>query len=218
MKHLRSAIASAAILLLLLVMVVPCPPPSRAAQSSELGTLKVTKTVPSVTFSNKVTIVLTILNNGSLPVANIEIYEYFNPSFTLQGGATLQQRNGTALLPLTQSTTVTQVQAIIDPPPPDSLEPGESMTLTYTELAAGSGDFQVPPSLVWFTYMIGSAEVKASYYSNGVVIHIPSATEKIAIQFYPYVLAAATFTITMIILVWARRQLSLVDRKRFSRN
>lgn len=194
-----------------------CTAGAASGPQSERGTISAVKTVPSVSPSNKVTIVLTITNNGSLPVTGIEIYEYFNPTFTLSGDVTITQPNGTSVLTLAQSNTVTQVQAIIDPPPPDSLRPKESMTLRYMEVAAGPGDFQVPPALVWFTYNVGSTETKASLYSNGIVVHIANATEKLVALIFPYVMAGTTFTATMLILMWSRRQLAMLERKKLSR-
>ena len=192
-------------------------PLAAAGPAPEVGSIKVAKSVPSITLDNKLTILLTIRNNGSVPVSGIEIYEYFNPSFTLQGGGTITHPSGSVTLPLAQSNTVTQVQAIIDPPSPNSLQPGQSMTLKYTEVAAGPGDFQVPPDLIWYTYTIASSDIKSSLYSNGITIHIPSQAEKLIFVVYPYILAAATFTVTLTILLWARRQLNLVDKKKFSR-
>lgn len=205
--------------MLLSLPALPTLPISAASAPAgfQIATLKTVKSVPSVSLENKITIVLTITDNSSVPVSSIEVYEYFNPSFTMVGNVKVTEPSGTSTVAVPQTTTVTQVQAIIDPPLPDSLNPGQSVTISYVELAAGPGDFQVPPALTWFTFSVGPTEIRSSVYSNGVVVHIPNQMEKVILLVYPYVMAATAFTVTLTILVWVRNRLSKVDAKKLSR-
>jgi len=191
-----------------------CPARS-SAQSSQTGTITVTKTAPSVT-SQGVTVLLTIKNNGSIPINNFQIYEYFNTAFVSAGNGVITTPSGQSTFTITVSRLASTSQQIIVPPPPDTLNPGQKMSIQYTE-SAPAGDYTVPQALVWYSYTVSGSTTTANVYSNSLFVHIPSQFEAVVRDFYPYILAITAFFATMTILLWARSRLAKLGRRNLFR-
>ncbi len=187
-------------------------PVQAATNSPAVGTIQVTKTIPGISLNNEVSVLLTIKNNGTVPVFDLQIYEYMNANLGVRGGISLQGPSTKSTVPVGSGGLVSINQVIIDAPPPSTLLPGQTMTLRYTQVAPKAGDFQIPTSLVWFSYIYGGSTIRLSIYSNGLLVHVPNDVEKAALQLYPYILSAATFTSTFTILLWARKKLGRLKK------
>lgn len=183
-----------------------------ATNTPAVGTLKVSKTIPGVSLNNEVSVLLTIQNNGTVPVFDLQIYEYMNANLGVRGGISLKGPSTKSIVPVGSGGLVSINQVIIDAPPPSTLLPGQTMTLRYTQVAPKAGDFQIPTSLVWFSYVYGGSTIRLSIYSNGLLVHVPNDVEKATLQVYPYILSAATFTSTFTILLWARKKLGRLKK------
>lgn len=173
-----------------------------------VGTVKVTKSIPAVSLDDRVSVVLTVENNGTVPLFDLQVYEYLNAKLLVQGSMAVRGPSGVSEVPLAPGGLASVAQVIVDAPPPNTLMPGQKLTLSYTQVAPRAGDFQIPTSLVWYSYKYAESTIRASVYSNGLMLHVPNEFEKDALQVYPYVLSATTFTSTITVLLWARRKLA----------
>jgi hypothetical protein len=189
-------------------------PPSApsAANSPAVGSLRVIKTIPGVSVNDEISVLLTIQNNGTVPVFDLQIYEYMNSNLNVRGSIVVQGPSTRSTVSVGSGGLVSINQVIVDPPPPNTLMPGEKMTLSYTQVAPKAGDFQIPTSLVWFSYIYVGSTIRLSLYSNGQLVHVLNDYEKATLQIYPYVLAGATFSSTITILLWTRKKLGKLKR------
>jgi hypothetical protein len=187
-------------------------PLTALAQSGVVGSLKVTKSIPRVTSDNRITVLITIENNGSVPIYDLQVFEYFNTNLRAEGSALLTQPSGKSEISLAATEVATRVQVIIDPPRPNLLMPGEKLTIEYTQYSPRGGDFTLPPALTWFSYQFDRSTVRLSFYSNGLIVHVPNEFEKAFLTVYPYVLSATAFTTTFTILLWARKRLKTLRK------
>jgi len=204
-------VAGSAILLLL---TMPTIFAVAQVEKPQLGTIQVTKSIAKTTLDNQVTLLVTVLNNGTIPVFDIEVYEYLNPSLQAHGNATITQPSGQSQIPISGGTVATAVQVIIDPPPPNTLSPRQQLTIEYTQRAPDSGDFRIPASLAWYSFQRGGTTIRLNIYSNGLILHVPNGIEKAVAIIYPYVLAATGLVVTVTILIWARDKLSNSKKRR----
>ncbi len=187
-------------------------PAHSASTDQPLGSIKVTKSVPSVSLNNEISVTLTIQNNGTIPVFDLEIYEYMNANLQVRGNIEVNELSANSAVPVASGGVTSVAQVIVDPPPPNTLMPGEKMTLKYVQIAPKAGDFQIPTSLIWFSFKYGGSTIRSSIYSNGLMVHVPNDFEKAIFLIYPYVLAAATFSSTITILLWARTKLAKLKK------
>jgi hypothetical protein len=187
---------------------------SAAAQNQQppTATLKVTKSIPSVSLDDVATFQLVVENNGTVPVFDIEVYEYINTALQPTSSIVITTPTGQSTNPLSTGGVATASQVIVDAPPPASLMPGQSLNLQYKMRAPNSGDFQVPASIAWFSYLLDKSTIRTNYYSNGLLLHIPNGYEKAIIIVYPYVISVTAFAATVTVLLWARGKLQ--KRKR----
>ncbi len=212
MSKFRHTFILVVILTGVLVMLSVNTIPVHAATSPAVGTIKVMKSVPGVSLSDEISVVLTIQNNGTVPVFDLQVYEYMNANLPVKGGITIEGQSRESVVQVAPGGLTSVAQVIVDPPPPNTLMPGEKITLKYTQVAPKPGDFQIPTSLVWYSYNYGGSIIRLSVYSNGLLVHVLNYAEKAAFQIYPYILSAATFSSTMMILLWARRKLARLKR------
>lgn len=194
------------------IIVLMAFPVHAQPQSTQVATIKVTKSIPTITLDDRVTFLLTIENNGSYPVFDLEVFEYLNQKLQPQGNAVITAPFGKSEFPMASAGVGSAAQVIIDPPPPNTLLPGQTMTIEYKQLAPSSGDFQVPAALTWYSYKLGSSTIRLNFYSNGLILHIPNGYEKTVLIIYPYVLSITAFAITLTILFWARNRLGKINR------
>jgi len=190
-----------------LLLTVLTPVVRAQNQNAPLATLLVTKSIQSVSTDDVATFRLSIQNNGTVPVFDVEVYEYMNTALQSVGDIRVSTPEGQNTVGLATGSFGTPSQVIVDPPPPASLMPGQSLTLEYKMRAPHSGDFQVPASLAWFSYLRDRSTIRSNYYSNGLLLHIAGGFEKVIIKVYPYVLSVTTFAATLTVLFWARGKL-----------
>jgi len=171
-------------------------------QTGELGSLKVSKRAQVINGQGLVLTTLTVENNGSVPVLDLEVFEYFNIDFQLGKNVTLIKNSTVIEQPVKRAAGN---QFIV--PLAQSLQPGQKVTLQYLSSSFKTGDSQVPSSLVWFSYQYGASTVRTSIYSNALLVHIPNATEQFVIRATPYIVSVASGIITFIALNNLRRYL-----------
>lgn len=190
-----------------LILALSIPFTFAQAQPQQVASLKLAKSITGVSPDDVVSFQLMVENNGTVPVIDVEVYEYLNTALNGVGSIAVTSPAGDASFPMSSSGLATAAQVIVDPPPPASLNPGQSLTLQYKMHAPSPGDFQVPADLVWFSYLRGGSTIRSNYYSNGLILHVPNGYEKVVILIYPYVLSILTFTAVVTILFWARGRL-----------
>jgi hypothetical protein len=168
----------------------------------ELGSLHVTKKARVVTDQKWVITALTITNNSSVPVFDVEVFEYFNTNFTLAGNATWRFRDEVFLTPLGRPVLGQFIISFHR-----ALGPGDTLTLEYASLAPRSGDFRILPSLVWFSHFYGLSELRSNIYSNGLLVRIPSSLELAVTGGIPYIISVASGVVTFFALYNLRKHL-----------
>ncbi|MBI2183722.1 MAG: hypothetical protein HYU39_02055 [Thaumarchaeota archaeon] len=165
-------------------------------------TIQVSKSVPSVTTQGRVLTALAIKNNSTEEIFGIEVQEYFNTAFILEGNVTVRSKDQTLIYQIGRPSVN---QFIL--PFGSRVSPGETVGLEYWSNTITSGDFQVPASLVFFTYQSGSGPLRKSIYSNALLVHIPTAFERAATELIPYFVSVASVVITSMAILNLRRTL-----------
>lgn len=195
------------IIVILFLFAASVPVAFAQNQVAPLATLQVTKSIHSVSADDVATLRLVVMNNGTVPVFDIEIFEYMNTALLSASDIQLTAPDGQNTIGLPTGGFGTPAQVIVDPPPPASLQPGQRLSLEYKMHAPHPGDFQIPASLAWFSYLHDKSTIRSNYYSNGLTLHIPGGIERVIIIAFPFVISAATFMVTITILLWARGRL-----------
>ncbi|MBI2936862.1 MAG: hypothetical protein HYY22_01515 [Thaumarchaeota archaeon] len=176
-----------------------------SAQIDEkLGTIAARKSVVKVTDDGWILTQLEVKNNGSVPVFKIEIYEYYNPAFTLGKNVTIEY-NG---IERVQSIPAASGgQFILEINEPSKIEPGQSFTIHYWSRSEKSGDFQIPTSIVWYSFTFKENLLRQNIFSNGLLTHVKGQLEQAIDQILPYAVSIAAFTATLLVLDYMRRNL-----------
>jgi len=176
-----------------------------SAQSDEkLGTVAARKSVVTVTDDGWILTQLEVKNNGSVPVFKIEIYEYYNSAFTLGKNVTIKY-NGVEHVQGIPATSGGQF--ILEVNDPSQLEPGQSFYIQYWSRSEKSGDFQIPTSIVWYSFSFKGNLLRQNMFSNGLLTHVKGQLEQAIDQILPYAVSIAAFTATLLVLDYMRRNL-----------
>ncbi len=184
------ALTSIAVLLVSTLVFSPTLP---LLAQEELGSLKAIKTAQKVITQGRVLTQLTVTNNGSIPIFEIEFFEYYNQAFTLDKTATLTTPVQVRTFPIEGTgASMGGSQFILQLGPNLVLLPGQSVTLEYWSEAPAPGDFLYPASLVWFSYRFGVSTIRSNMYSNGFIVHVPNQFEALIAAVIPYVVATAS--------------------------
>lgn len=182
------------IFVLLLLLSLASLDQSSYGQEGRLGSVHVSKSVPRVTPEGLLLTSLLIRNNGSVPIFDLEDYEYYNKKLTVADNVTIRFGERLFVHPSGRPTGGQFIVPLIG-----SLAPGETVAIEYWSSSQASGDFPIPPSLLWFSYRYDSTIIRSNTYSNGFIIRVPNPLERTAVQMIPYVVSIASF----IIILWA---------------
>ena len=181
------------------------------SDSPQIGTLKISKKVTDLDTDGSVEITVEIHNNSTVPIYELEVFEYYPPEFVLPASASIAHESfvGSAGIPPRLETGVTgaQAQFIVTFPPSEVLLPGETATLSYRAQAPSTGNFQIPTSLIWYSYTYSQTLVRSNVYSNGLLVHIPNEFELAANSAIPYAVAIMTFGGTVAVFLKIRKYL-----------
>ncbi len=175
-----------------------------AQEGERLGSVSVRKSVAKVTDAGWILTNLEVKNNGSIPIFRIEIYEYYNAVFLLGENVTVKHGNKEYMgsIPVASAG-----QFILQIAEPAELNVEETLSIRYWSRSAESGDFQVPTSLVWYSYSYGGNLLRTNIYSNGLLVHVKGELEQTVDRVLPYMIAAAVFVVTLFVLNYMRRNL-----------
>ncbi|MFQ6011973.1 MAG: hypothetical protein ACE5KG_07355 [Nitrososphaerales archaeon] len=216
MSSLSSGILVGALLaIIVFIMIGPPIHDSRAADELK-GSVNVTKGVVDVTLEGRVILHILVVNNGSLPVDNLEIYDFFQQNILDIADSTLIfDGKEQEILPLMgpASTGSISSQVIFVLPPKMTIFPGETAIIRYTVGTPGEGSYFVPPALVWYSFDTGSSSSRTFIYTNGVNVEIPTYLLRLLIVLFPYILAITSFTFMTYIIFWARKQFKRTEEK-----
>ena len=162
------------------------------------------KSVVKVTDLGWILTKLEIINNGSVPVFTLEIYEYYNPGFTLGDNLTIKYVNTVTTKEISGNYAGQIIIPIIHPV---QLKAGESLEVMYWCRSHASGDFQIPASLVWYSFNYGENLIRTNILTGGLIVHVKSGLEQALDQALPYLISSVVFIITLIVLDYMRRNL-----------
>ncbi|MFQ6134552.1 MAG: hypothetical protein ACE5KU_01900 [Nitrososphaerales archaeon] len=198
MKRFRNLLAVVSFIGLLSTSLVS------AQERDLLADVVARKSVMEVTDSGWILTRLEITNNSSVPVFRIEIYEYYNPSFVLGDNFTVKYGDKDVIRGIPSASGG---QFIIQINDPEQLEAGESLEIRYWSRSLASGDFQVPTSVVWYSFDYEGNLIRTNVFSNGLLVHVKGELERTVDQALPYVISGVAFVITLIVLDYMRRNL-----------
>ncbi len=139
-----------------------------AQESASLAEVVARKSVVEVTDSGWVLTRLEVRNNGSVPVFRLEIYEYYNSNFILGDNFTLKYRDKETVRRISSASGGQFIVSITDP---EQLQAGESLEILYWSRSLASGDFQVPNSLVWYSFNYEENLIRLNVLSDGRLVH-----------------------------------------------
>jgi len=154
---------------------------------------------------------LEVTNNAESPMFKIEIYEYFNELFELGDNITIISGD---ILVTNTMPAASGGQFILQLHFPQQLESNETFKIRYWTRSQKSGDFQVPQSLIWYSFNYQGNEIRQNIYSNGRIVHIRSYIESIVEDTFPYIIAGVTFVTTLLLLRYIRKNLGNVVEKK----
>lgn len=175
-----------------------------AQERDILAEVNASKSVIEVTDSGWILTRLTVRNNSSAPVFRIEVYEYYNPNFVLGDNFTIKHGDKEVIRGM---PSFSGGQFIVQIDDPEQLEAGESLEITYWSRSLASGDFQVPTSLVWYSFYYGENLMRANIFSNGFLVHVKGELEQTIDRTLPYIISGVAFVIILIVLDYMRRNL-----------
>ncbi len=178
--------------------------PASAQADEKLGTITARKSVVTVTDDGWVLTRLEVKNNGSVPVFKIEIFEYYNPAFTLGKNVTIRYNS---IERIQSVPTASGGQFILEISEPSQLEPGQAFDIQYWSHSEKSGDFQIPTSIVWYSFSFKGNLLRQNMFSNGLLTHVKGQLEQAIDQILPYAVSIAAFTATLLVLDYMRRNL-----------
>ncbi|MCL4436105.1 MAG: hypothetical protein M1503_00270 [Thaumarchaeota archaeon] len=191
---------------LTIVSIIVCvfTAPVLAQTDEKLGTITVRKSVVKVTDDGWILTHLEVKNNGSVPIFKIEIYEYYNSAFTLGKNVTIEY-NGTKRVQSIPAASGGQF--ILEIGEPSQLEPSKTVDIHYWSRSEKSGDFQIPTSIVWYSFSFKGNLLRQNMFSNGLLTHVKGQMEQTIDTILPYAVSIAAFTATLLVLDYMRRNL-----------
>jgi hypothetical protein len=186
------------LLITILAILILRPTPVVAQDDAGLGKISVSK---SASYSGgKIVISLQISNIGQVPVSQLSLNEYFNKEFTVPERANLKYAGRTTEVLLGLGAGGLVSQAIVDISPEISLAPGEQIELQYEMVSSKVGDFLIPTTLVSYSFAYGKSLITTNIYSNGLLVHIPSAFELAVQGIIPYGVSSGSGVVIFVVL------------------
>jgi len=147
-----------ALLAVLTLVILGFPIPESRALDHLKGSVNVTKVAGDITLEGRFVLRIIVVNNGSVPVDNLEVYDFFQQNLLDIADATLTV-NGKEeqILPLMGPSSSGSIssQVIFVLPTSVTIFPGESIVITYSVGTPGEGSYFVPPALVWYSFSSG---------------------------------------------------------------
>jgi hypothetical protein len=182
-----------------------------AQEIEQITDVDAQKRIIEVTDSGWILTELEVTNNAELPMFEIEIYEYFNELFELGDNITIISGD---IEVLNTMPTASGGQFILQLHFPQQLESNETFKIRYWTRSHNSGDFQVPQSLIWYSFDYQGNKIRQNVYSNGRIVHIRSYAESVVEDTFPYIIAGITFVITILVLRYIRKNFGNVVEKK----
>lgn len=184
-RHLSWAFLLACFIVALLSSV-------EAQPGISIGSIKIVKNAAEITRENLILTRVVVTNNGSIPVEDFEIFEYFNNKFVTVSDTSIIRAGHEQIYPIQSSPAGAQHNQFVIQLPQTILGPGENFTMEYWTQAPGTGDFQIPTTIVFFSSTVLKSVVRINSVSNGLLVHIPSAFELAIIEIWPYAISAGS--------------------------
>jgi hypothetical protein len=69
------------------------------------------------------------------------------------------------------------------------------------------GDFQIPTSIVWYSFSFKGNLLRQNVFSNGLLAHIKGQLEQAIDRILPYAISIIIFAVTLLVLNYMRRNL-----------
>lgn len=198
-----------ALLAVIALVILGSPIPESRALDHLKGSVNVTKVAGEVTLEGRFVLRIIVVNNGSVPVDNVEVYDFFQQNLIDIRDATLSF-NGKEeqILPLMGPSSSGSIssQIIFVLPTSVIIFPGESVVITYSVGTPSEGSYFVPPALVWYSFSSGGSASRTFIYTNGLNVEVPTYLLRILVLLFPYIMAATSFVFMTYIIIWARKQ------------
>ncbi len=209
MSSISSRILVLALLAVLALIIIGTPIPESRALDHLKGSVNVTKVAGDITLEGRFVIHITVANNGSVPVDNLEVYDFFQQNLLdLRDATLIFNGKEQQILPLMGPSRAGSIssQVIFLLPTSLTIFPGESVVISYSVGTPGEGSYFVPPALVWYSFSSGGSASRTFIYTNGLNVEVPTYLLRILLILFPYIMAATSFTFMAYIILWARKQ------------
>lgn len=209
MSSISSRILVLALLAVIALIIIGSPIPESRALDHLKGSVNVTKVAGDITLEGRFVVQITVANNGSVPVDNLEVYDFFQQNLLdLKDATMIFNGKEEQILPLMGPSSSGSIssQVIFVLPTSVTIFPGESVVITYSVGTPGEGSYFVPPALIWYSFSSGGSASRTFIYTNGLNVEVPTYLLRILLTLFPYIMAATSFVFMTYIILWARKQ------------